>query len=752
MPAPPTPPTPPSDDNDKPLGPKPSGKFKNLKAPPIRRSRIPLDKARPNAPSVLDKLEPGQTDLTAAQAREIAAKMGVRLPKDFEKLLIGGANGNNGASRTAAEAIAGVTAENIGLEAALNSRGIQSPSLIKSKAERNKAKLGMLLPYTSAGFATFYDSMYHTRGFRLERHLLHIVHGLLDDRIKKLLVTIGPGSGKALHPDTKVLTARGWIRMGEIGVGDYVLTPDGKTWARVRGVFEQPWSKLYKLTFADGRVIRANAEHIWKVYNKKFLLGNVSLKWRLRTTEEIYRYRHAGKKEQLKWYVPLTDAVAFPEKALPIDPYVMGALLGDGNFSETGFCRMTSADPEIMERIAARYEVTQHKSKYGYGVLGCGPAIRAMGLAEVRSWDKAIPEIYFQGSIEQRWELLRGLMDTDGYVDVQHTTNFCTTSETLANQVTRLVHSLGGIASISLKKTVFSHKGEKRQGRIAYQINIRHPQPEKLFHLTRKKLRAQPTQYSDDLKLEIVSIEQESLVSPSICINIEHPDGLFLIENFVVTHNSALLSTVFPAFRLGTDPTHTILGISAGEALMQGFQAAVMDWIEFSPQWRAFFPNVRPDKNKGWSTERGMFVKGHPDGDPDASYLACGLTSKRLTGVHARLILGDDLHDEENSTSAESCEGVITTFYRQIMGRADPRGARFVFAGRRWHENDLYNHLMLTGEWVVMNLPALRDRGPSDRLYWDITIPDGLECCFTEIMRGDAPSNLGDDILKLPTE
>jgi hypothetical protein len=205
---------------------------------------------------------------------------------------------------------------------------------------------------------------------------------------------------------------------------------------------------------------------------------------------------------------------------------------------------------------------------------------------------------------------------------------------------------------------------------------------------------------------------------------------------------SVLLSTAFPAFMLGQDPSLTICGISAGESLMQGFMSAVMEWVEHSIAWRYMFPEVVPDKGRGWSTERGMFVKGHSPGDPDASYIATGLTSKRLTGVHARLVIGDDLHDKENSATAAACQSVIDTYYSQIIGRADPRGARFVFAGRRWHEEDIYGHLKKTGEWVVMELPAVREKS-LDKLYWDITVPDGLECCFTEIVKGEQPMNWG---------
>ena len=117
---------------------------------------------------------------------------------------------------------------------------------------------------------------------------------------------------------------------------------------------------------------------------------------------------------------------------------------------------------------------------------------------------------------------------------------------------------------------------------------------------------------------------------------------------------SLLLSTVYPAFALGQDPTMTILGLSAGEALMQGFQKAVMEWVEHSKEYHMAFPGIVPDKDSGWSTERGMYVKGRLPGDPDASYFAAGLTSSALTGKHARLVICDDLPTKENAATSET--------------------------------------------------------------------------------------------------
>jgi hypothetical protein len=191
-----------------------------------------------------------------------------------------------------------------------------------------------------------------------------------------------------------------------------------------------------------------------------------------------------------------------------------------------------------------------------------------------------------------------------------------------------------------------------------------------------------------------------------------------------------MLSTAYPAFRLGGDPALTIIGVSAGEGLMQGFMQAVMEWIEKSPTWNLLYPEVRPDMARGWSTERGMYVTGRPPGDPDASYFAAGLTSSKLPGLNARLMIFDDLHNEGNSANEEQCAAVRKIYYNTLLGRADPRGARSIMAGRRWHQSDLYGHLLDAEDFVVMVLPA--ERPGSRELFWDVYIPSNLECCFND--------------------
>lgn len=209
------------------------------------------------------------------------------------------------------------------------------------------------------------------------------------------------------------------------------------------------------------------------------------------------------------------------------------------------------------------------------------------------------------------------------------------------------------------------------------------------------------------------------------------------IENFLVlgppgTGKSLLFCCVYPTWVLGHEPSLTVLSVSAGEKLPQGFMASCMQIIQSEPAFRRLFPDVRPDPQTGWSIQRGLFVTGHQRADPDASYMSCGLASKALTGLHARLHIYDDIHDRENSTTPEGRSTVKATYYDTLMGRADPRGARRVAVGRWWSPDDLYQEWIHSGDWVVLQLPA--SRPGNNRLWYDVYVPHGLECVYSETL------------------
>ncbi|HLX54330.1 MAG TPA: hypothetical protein VKR58_10335, partial [Aquella sp.] len=202
---------------------------------------------------------------------------------------------------------------------------------------------------------------------------------------------------------------------------------------------------------------------------------------------------------------------------------------------------------------------------------------------------------------------------------------------------------------------------------------------------------------------------------------------------------SQCLSIAYPLWELGYDPNLTILGVSSGAELMMGFLQSSMSIIDENYFYRLMFPNTRPDKDRGWSTGRGAFVKRSGAGIPDPSYAATGYGSKSITGKHAKLLIIDDIQDEENSATSEQIEKVETFYYRTLLGRRDPQGARIVMVGRRWASDDLYGRLKESKDWVVMTLAAIR---PTPQLYYDVRIPAGLACVFNNF----TPSATVEDI------
>lgn len=378
----------------------------------------------------------------------------------------------------------------------------------------------------------------------------------------------GPArSGKAQPHSAKVLTPSGWTTMGNLKTGDYITTPDNK-FGKILKIYPHGKKQIYKITFADGRSTRATADHLWKIRS--------DYQWRLKTTEEII---YILKRSRTHAAIPLcheVDLVRNQKEILPLHPYVLGVLIGDGYLgAEKNYggseIRLTTADNEIISRIEKlepeRILMAKTNGKFEWRfkrldkvsktVRECIKELRLLGS---RSHDKFIPKIYLESSIENRWELLRGLMDTDGTVGENPSLSYCTVSEQLANDVCYLVRSLGGVAKISKKKSSFTYNGEKRTGKLAYNISIRMIKRENVFSIERKKERCSGEYcYKDSFYLKIKSIEPDGIEDAS-CIVIDHPDSLYITDDFIVTHNSWMLENIIqpmvePFYHRGTGKT-----------------------------------------------------------------------------------------------------------------------------------------------------------------------------------------------------
>lgn len=196
-----------------------------------------------------------------------------------------------------------------------------------------------------------------------------------------------------------------------------------------------------------------------------------------------------------KLITKLVNPVVFSPKdsTLLVDPYTLGAVLGDGCITQNT-CKVTSADYQIISNIEkAGYTCNVHKDKQGdnaakdYCVIGLAKVLKNYGLIGCNSYSKFIPAEYLTASVEDRFAIVQGLMDTDGYIDAGGSTEFCTISPQLKDGIRYILQSLGFTVTVSEKKPFYKDKhGDRVAGQLAYNLYIRGNNQSKLFRLDRK--------------------------------------------------------------------------------------------------------------------------------------------------------------------------------------------------------------------------------------------------------------------------
>jgi replicative DNA helicase len=375
----------------------------------------------------------------------------------------------------------------------------------------------------------------------------------LDDMLNGLqagemiIVAARPSMGKAQPLDARVLTTRGWKAMGDLRVGDELASIDGQPSA-VQAIYPQGRRQAYRVTFADGRSTECCAEHLWRVAYRNWDMPRVLSTAKL--IELLQRKRYQG-----RLFVELFSGEFGNDAGLPLDPWLLGALLGDGALCGSSV-RFSTADDEMLSRVRVAIGpemAISHAGNYDYrirqaagasrrGIQGVCPNPLKTALQQLQLWDcdangKFIPESYLRASRESRLRLLAGLLDTDGWVEKWGSIRLSTCSERLARGVIELVRSLGGTASYRSKKTSYSYKGECRAGQTAFVCNLQHPDPASLVLLSTKRDRLAHGRIRQR-RLNLISIEP-TRETETQCIAVTHPSHLYITDNYIVTHNTA---------------------------------------------------------------------------------------------------------------------------------------------------------------------------------------------------------------------
>lgn len=386
-----------------------------------------------------------------------------------------------------------------------------------------------------------------------------------------------PGLGKAEFVENRVFTPTGRKRIGELVVGDFVIGSNGKP-TRVLGVFPQGLKQLYRVEFNDHTSVLVCAEHLWRVDNRNINARGDRNPSHILSTDQLMNkngrttFRGTGynsrktytvktylkDKSGNKWQIPIVKPIQFDaSEKLPMDPYFLGLLLGDGCLRRHSIT-ISSAEEEILESIRKSlpkgielvkssgydYRISQSSMRSGGRPTPnvITDVVKRLGLYKASSHTKFIPDIYKYSSVENRIAILQGLMDTDGYVCKEpgakhhNSTEYCSVSKQLAQDVAEIVHSLGGIARLSSKETSYKKNNERINCSIAYRLNIKLGSGMNPFRLKRKaeKYRT-PEKYG--VARYIKSIEP-AFKGEAVCIKVEASDQLYVTENAIVTHNT----------------------------------------------------------------------------------------------------------------------------------------------------------------------------------------------------------------------
>jgi len=436
------------------------------------------------------------------------------------------------------------------------------------------------------------------------------------------------GAGKAQPLDAKILTPNGWKLMGDIKPGDMVITQSGKP-TMVEAVFPQGDKEIYRVSFSDGSSTECCDEHLWLTHtyaernaaNNALRLGKEweCAKPKVRQLSEIRETLNASHLGAKNHSIPMVEPVEFDQQLVPLDPYLIGALIGDGHIGEKSVS-ITGADHEVIYSLVVPDGVHLRKNDSddrctSWHFIGTEwrnnpvlTACRDLGLAGKVSHEKFVPDVYKFNDTQVRLAVLKGLMDTDGTVSKRgHSASFSTASNRLADDVAFLVQSLGGTAKISTKKTAYAHNGERKNGRLAYNVSVSMPANVNPFHIGRKagalipKTKYKPTRY-------IVGVEPIGRKAAQ-CIRVSDPSHLYVTDDFIVTHNT------FTMIAAGMEERR--LGLSRKPAYVVPNHMLA----QFSKEFLELYPtaNIMVADEKNFHTRnRQRFVAQAALNDPDA--------------------------------------------------------------------------------------------------------------------------------------
>lgn len=363
------------------------------------------------------------------------------------------------------------------------------------------------------------------------------------------------------HPYSQdVITPDGTKKWEDIKVGDRLFSTDGRI-VVVKAIPINEYMPIYKVTLNDGREVMCSENHIWSVYRLNMPnKGLINL-----TTQQMLEIGVKNKHKQNNFFIPNGGAVEFPHKDVPIDPYTLGLLIAEGALTKFKKGKYETFKRKMVQISASKEDAEFYKTVIPYQMKYIGTKgyswhlyidnidiiLDDLNLLHKNSQEKRIPIQYMYNDYNTRLELLKGLMDGDGCASKKGAQIYVTTSPALRDDVMSLCRSLG----INCKAITYApHKmcspnnNKEYQCKTIYHVQIYTDRC--IFKLPRKVSSQYIYKFGEKGSKAIAYVYKTAIKSIEFshyemgkCVTVDSDDGLYMIGNYIVTHNCNLKGT-----------------------------------------------------------------------------------------------------------------------------------------------------------------------------------------------------------------
>lgn len=459
----------------------------------------------------------------------------------------------------------------------------------------------------------------------------------------------GAQVGKALSVETPIPTPTGFKKMLDIQKGDLVLDESGSPCCVTLATHVMHNRQCYRVMFDDGTDVVCDAEHLWTVVDRGHKIrGRLTHREiTLPLHEMIDSHKRSQAAGRTRYAIRNCLPAQHERRDLPIDPYLYGLWLGDGAVFD-GQIILHRSDTQLIGVIESRGHscFVRYRDKRSPDVAACRiicadgePLSKKLRVSGLRT-KGAVSSDYLMSSVEDRRDLLAGLMDTDGHIAKNGTAEFINKSQALSRAVAQLAASLGMKPRSSKVTKSCRYKGVKQTGEY-WKVSFRAYAEDRVFILARKKEAVQVAgegkkylRRTESRQRGIVGIEPVASV-PVKCIQVDSPSRLYLCtDQYVPTHNTQL-ALCLQGYAIAHEPR--------SQMMMQPSQGDLTTWLEtkFNPMVDAN-PSLqrllaKPRSHEGVNNQR---MKSYPGG---FLMFAWAGSTKTMRGRSAPWIVADEI-------------------------------------------------------------------------------------------------------------